>query len=80
MKQVFPSVCGSYSEIHTECVKQSVNLEAIACLKRIISFITTDEVEERVDSVGNLEEDESSSCGDSEEEETGPRVEQEVRR
>ena len=52
----------------------------LLCFKRIISFITTDEVEERVDSVGNLEEDESSSVGDSEEEETGPRVEQEVRR
>ena len=39
--------------------------------------ITTDEVEERVDTVGNLEE-ESSSVGDSEEEETDPRVQQEV--
>ena len=40
-------------------------------------FITTDEVEERVDTVGDLEE-ESSSVGDSEGEETDPRVKQEV--
>ena len=33
-------------------------------VKRTISFITTDEVEERVDTVGNLDEDESSSAGD----------------
>ena len=38
VKQVFPSVCGSYSEIHTECVKQSVDLEAIAHLK-ILSLL-----------------------------------------
>ena len=53
-------------------------MEAVACLERKFSFITTDEVEGRVDTVGNLEEDESSSVGDSEEEETGPRVQQEV--
>ena len=33
-----------------------------------IFFITTDEVEERVDTVGNLGEDEPSSVGDSEDE------------
>ena len=43
-----------------------------------MSLITTDEVEERVDTVGNLEEDESSSGGDSEEEETDSRVQQKV--
>ena len=49
--------------------------------------ITTDEVEERVDTVENLEEEsssvghseeESSSVGDPEEEESDPRVQQEV--
>ena len=39
--------------------------------------ITTDEVEERMDTVGNLEE-KSSSVGDSEKEESDPRVQQEV--
>ena len=53
-----------------------------------ISLTATDEVEERVDTVGNLgedepssvgdSEDESSSVGDSEEEETDPRVQQVV--
>ena len=52
-------------------------------------LITTDEVQARVDivgdseedklsSVGDSEEDESSSVGDSEEEETDPRVRKEV--
>ena len=41
--------------------------------------ITTDEVERRVVTVGNLEEDKSRSFGGSEGEETGPRVQQEVR-
>ena len=52
-------------------------------------LITTDEVEQRVDTVGVSEEDElssfrdskegeSSSVGDSEEEETDPRVREEV--
>ena len=51
--------------------------------------ITTDEVEERVDtardskedelsSFGDSEEDKSSSVGDSEEEQTDPRVQEEV--
>ena len=81
----YSPMCVAASEIlnvwsvDTECVRQSVDLDAIACLKWIISFIPTDEVEERVDSVGNLEDD-SSSGGDSEEEETGLRVEQKVRR
>ena len=53
-----------------------------------IKFInTTDEVEERVDTAGDLQEDESSSAGDSDEsssgggsdeEETDLRVQQEV--
>ena len=54
----------------------SVDLEA-TFIKRKMFAITTDEVEERVDTVGNLEE-ESSSVGDSEREETDPRVKQEV--
>ena len=58
-------------------MNQSVDLEAIAHLK--ISFITTDEVERRVDTLGNLKEDKSRSFGGSEGEETGPRVQQEVR-
>ena len=66
-------MCGSYSEIHTECVKQSVE-----CSPKKISLIITDEVEERVDTVGNLEQDESSSVGDSEEEEADSRVQQKV--
>ena len=44
------------------------------------ALITVEEVEERLDSVGNLEEDDSSAGGDSEEEETDPRVKQKVRR
>ena len=84
VKQVFLSVCGSYSEIHIECAKQSVDLEAVTHLKNFFHFmvtiaITTDEVEGRVDTVGNLEEDKSRSFGGSEGEENGPRVQQEVR-
>ena len=51
----------------------------ISYCERKFFVITTDEVEERVDIVGNLEEDESSSVGDSEQEETDLRVQQEVR-
>ena len=40
--------------------------------------ITTDEVEEWVDTAGDSERDELSSFGDSEEEETDPRVREEV--
>ena len=51
--------------------------EAVAHLK-IKSLITTDGVEGRVDTAEDSEEDELSSFGDSEEEETHPRVREEV--
>ena len=50
--------------------------EAVAHLK--IKFITTDGVEKRLDTAEDSEEDELSSFGDSEEEETDPRVREEV--
>ena len=64
----------------------SSNLNLLCTLLYTVSPVAADEVTERVDSVGDSEEGESSSVGssvktsseDSEEEETDPRVKEEV--
>ena len=73
VKQVFPNVVATVKYILNVWSKVKLFL----ALKEI-SLTATDEVEERVDTVGNLGEDESSSVGDSEEDESDPRVQQEV--
>ena len=47
-------------------------------IQKLLFLITTDEVQERVDTAEDFEEDELSSVRDSEEEETDPRVRGEV--